>query len=333
MLTVVPQVAEWTPHGGPPFRWAADVQVVAEPAMAAVAEHLGGLPTASGAYVAIVEDATIDHPEGYTIDVSADGVRLAAATPRGAFWGVQTLLQLFPEVPAGRIVDQPRYRWRGLMLDVSRHLMPVEAILRLIDTMAAHKLNTFHWHLTDDQGWRIESRRYPRLTDVGGWRPGADGVLTPGWSTDAEPARTGRYGGFYTHDDVRRVVAHAAARHVRRRARDRDAGPRPAALAAYPELACTGPASPTPTDWGVFPDVYCAGNEHVRLPQDVLTRCWRCSPAPTSTWAATSARRRGGRPAPSARPGSSAEGLKDEHELQSYVIQRMRRFLAARAGG
>lgn len=274
--------------------------------------------------------------EGYGLLIDSAGITIEASAAAGWFYGVQTLLQLLPTekgadewvLPKLRIDDQPRFSWRGLMLDVVRHMMPVDGLLRLLDNMAAHKLNTFHWHLTDDQGWRIESQRYPRLTEIGAWRRGADGVLAIGTAPRERPA-VGRYGGFYTHDDVKRVVAYAAQRHIRVVPEIEMPGHATAALAAHPELSCTGAALEPATRTGVFEDVYCAGNPATfEFLQNVIAEIVplfpgeylhvggdECPKVRWKTCAKCQARIR-------------SEGLKDEHELQSYVIRRMEKFLA-----
>jgi len=183
-------------------------------------------------------------PEGYELNVEPDVVSISAPTQAGLFYGVQTLLQLFPpqifasapvtnvawEIPfAAHIEDRPRFPWRGFMLDVSRHFFPKDEVKRVLDEMALHKLNMFHWHLADDQGWRIEIKKYPKLTEIGAWRKQSlitppvddDGNrqedhVQPAWDVAPPTAfgPDGRYGGFYTQDEIREVVAYAAARHI-----------------------------------------------------------------------------------------------------------------------
>ncbi|HWC61143.1 MAG TPA: beta-N-acetylhexosaminidase [Verrucomicrobiae bacterium] len=242
--------------------------------------------------------------EGYKLDVqphaSAAGideqpghVLIVARTQAGAFYGVQTLLQLFPpqifstnvvkniawEIPfAVRIEDQPRFPWRGFMLDCSRHFFSKDEVKRVLDEMALHKLNTFHWHLTDDQGWRIEIKKYPKLTEIGAWReksmmtpPGdEDGKrfvnhVHPAWDvappTDFGP--DGRYGGFYSQDDVREIVAYAASRHITVVPEIEMPGHAIAALAAYPELSCDGGKYSTSANAGVNKGVFCVGKDEV----------------------------------------------------------------------
>ena len=165
-------------------------------------------------------------PEGYELAVTEDGIVLRAPSAAGLFYGVQSLLELLPPeifsanarpdrdwvLPAVQIEDQPRFQWRGLMLDVSRHFFTPAEVKQLLDTMALNKLNRFHWHLVDDQGWRIEIKKYPRLTQVGAWRNGVGFDLDPKSTTAYGP--DGRYGGFYSQADIREIVAYAAQRHI-----------------------------------------------------------------------------------------------------------------------
>lgn len=231
-------------------------------------------------------------PEGYELDVAPDHVSIKATTQAGLFYGVQTLLQLFPpqifsasatnavwEIPyALHIEDKPRFPWRGFMLDVSRHFFSKDEVERVLDEMALHKLNMFHWHLTDDQGWRIEIKKYPKLTEVGAWRkqsalelPAGDtthhpeGHVHPAW--DVAPASAfgpnGRYGGFYTQEQIREVVAYAAARHITIVPEIEMPGHCIAALAAYPELSCDGGNYSPNAIAGVNRGVFCVGNDNV----------------------------------------------------------------------
>jgi hexosaminidase len=209
---------------------------------------------APGITVSLVSDESA--AEGaYRLEVDEGGAVILAGTPAGLFYGVQSLLQLLPEggsnadeviLPGVMIIDRPQFSWRGMHLDVSRHFFPPDFIMKYIDLLARHKMNVFHWHLTDDQGWRIESEQYPRLTQVGAWRKEADGQL---------------YGGFYTQQEIREIVAYAKCRFVTIIPEIEMPGHASAALAAYPEYSCTGGLFEVETRWGVFDDVYCAGNE------------------------------------------------------------------------
>jgi len=276
-------------------------------------------------------------PEGYTLTVQRDGVSLVAGTAQGLFYGVQTLRQLLQaETPAAlsdrpsaagawvlpcvRIADQPRYRWRGMLLDCGRHFMDKEFVKRCIDLLAFQKMNVLHWHLTEDQGWRLEIKKYPRLTEIGAWRTA---------TRDSEqPRRDGLYGGFYSQADVREIVAYAQNRHVTIVPEIELPGHCLAALAAYPELSCTAGPFEVGTRWGVYEDVYCAGNDETfRFLEDVLTEVMELFPSPYIHIGGDEVPKTRWRACPKCRARIVAEGLKDEHELQSYFIRRIERFL------
>jgi len=202
--------------------------------------------------------------EGYHMQVSASGIRIQGSA-RGVFYGIQMLRKSLPYegekselcFRAGIIDDAPRFGYRGMHLDCARHFFSVEFVKEYIDLLALHQMNTFHWHLTDDQGWRIEVKAYPRLTEVGAWREGT--VI--GRNSEVEDGQ--RYGGFYTQDQIREVVAYAAERHVTVIPEIDMPGHMLAALAAYPELGCTGGPYKVGTRWGIYRDILCIGNEKV----------------------------------------------------------------------
>jgi hexosaminidase len=267
--------------------------------------------------------------EGYELSVSASTIRIAAATPAGLFYGVQTLYQLMPAeiegsekavgvnwtVPCVTIEDSPRFRWRGMHLDVGRHFAPKEFIKKYIDMLAMYKLNTFHWHLTEDQGWRIEIKKYPRLMEISSWRRETTGNQTPHW-------------GYYTQEEIREVVEYAKKRFITIVPEIEMPGHSQAALAGYPELSCSGGPHRVATEWGVFNDVYCAGNEKTfEFLENVLTEVMALFPGEYIHI--------GGDECPKARWKNCkrcqdrivAEKLKDEHELQSYFIRRIEKFL------
>jgi hexosaminidase len=215
------------------------------------------------------------HPEGYELTVTTRGVRIQSPTPAGLFYGVQTLLQLLPPeieshthsdaawiVPSVHIVDYPRYAWRGLMLDVSRHFFTKEFVEQYIDRMARYKMNVFHWHLTDDNGWRIEIKGLPQLTQVGAWRV----PRLAKWGAREAPreGEAATDGGFYTQDDIREVVAYARQRFVTVVPEIEMPGHSLAALAAYPELSCTGgpfQVNPGSNFYEKVDNAFCPGNE------------------------------------------------------------------------
>ncbi len=227
--------------------------------------------------------------EGYALRI-ADYVSISAPTPAGLFYGAQTLRQLLPpeihaaekisrpwKIPAVEIRDFPRFGWRGLMLDVGRHFMPKEDVMCFIDTMASLKLNTFHWHLTDDQGWRIEIKKYPRLTEVGAWR---DETLVGHLRSGEKKRYDGkRHGGFYTQDDIREVVAYAAERHVVVVPEIDMPGHMQAAIAAYPELGCTSLALGVKTEWGICKNILNPEESTVDFCKDVLAETMALFPS------------------------------------------------------
>ncbi|MGH7475988.1 MAG: beta-N-acetylhexosaminidase [Longimicrobiales bacterium] len=267
--------------------------------------------------------------EGYELSVTPSGITLSSPSPAGLFRGTQTLRQLASAsttIPAVEIEDAPRFRYRGVHLDVSRHFFPVSFIKKYIDLLALYKFNTFHWHLTEDQGWRIEIQRYPRLTEVGGCRKetrvGHAG--RPPEVYDSTP-----YCGFYTQAEIRDVVAYAQARHVTIVPEIEMPGHAKAALAAYPELACTPGPFEVATTWGIFEDIFCPKEETFAFLEGVLTEVMQLFPSEYIHI--------GGDEAPKTRWEESAvaqalmqrEGLADEHELQSYFVRRIERFLNA----
>jgi hexosaminidase len=274
-------------------------------------------------------------PEGYELTVTPQGVVIRATDYAGAFYGVQTFLQLLPpeifaaspnpramSVPCVHIEDQPRFKWRGFMLDVSRHFFTKAEVEQILDVMALHKMNSFHWHLVDDQGWRVEIKKYPRLTDVGAWRKEIGFKLDPKASTAYGP--DGRYGGFYTQDDIREVVKYAQARHINIVPEIEMPGHSTAALMAYPEFSCTGGPFTTDLPGGVFNGVYCAGNERTfAFVEDVLAEICDMFPGkyihvggdevPVDNWKAC----------PKCQARMREEGLHKESELESYFIRRV----------
>lgn len=294
---------------------------------------------ASGAiHLALGEDPERVGDEGYTLEVDDEGVRIRAAAPAGIFYGLQTLRQLMPstledstqrgEVTAAhvdgvRILDRPRFAYRGMHLDVARHFFPVEFIEKYLDLMALYKFNRFHWHLTEDQGWRIDIERYPRLTEVGAWRK--ETMVAKNFDPyigDGTP-----YGGFYTQDEVRRIVQYAADRFITIVPEIEMPGHSTAALAAYPELACTPGPFEVATTWGVFEDIYCPKEETFEFLEGVLTEVMALFPGEYIHIGGDEAPKRRWRESPVAQEVIRREGLADEEELQSWFIRRIERFL------
>jgi len=281
-------------------------------------------------YLEMAKLESSSNPEAYTLTTSKKGIIIRGNTARGVFYGIQTLLQLLPpevyssaglpsnrgiKIPQVDIQDEPRYGWRGMHLDVGRHFFPVEFVKKYIDMLAMHKMNVFHWHLTEDQGWRIEIKKYPKLTEIGSVRKNADGTT---------------YGGFYTQEQIKEVVAYAASRFIDVMPEIEMPGHSVAALAAYPELSCTGGPFEVRTAWGVSDDVYCAGKEATfEFVQDVLTEVIALFPfkyvhiggdeCPKERWDKC----------PDCQKRMKTESLKDEMQLQSYFVRRIEKFLIA----
>lgn len=303
----------------------------------------GGVPT--GSRISVRRDTALKRlgPEGYRVDVSPTRVLIRAPAAAGLFYGVQTLRQLLPvevfrdavvagvtwTVPAVTIEDRPRFAWRGAHLDVCRHFMPKEFVKKYLDLMALHKLNTFHFHLTDDQGWRIEIKKYPRLTAVGGWRSGtlvgAYQDDSTQWVFDSVP-----HGGFYTQDDIREIVAYAAERFITVVPEIEMPGHAQAAIAAYPWLGTTGDSVAVMQIWGVSRNILNPTDSVVAFFQDVLTEVLELFPGsfihiggdevPKEQWRASAAVQR----------RITDLGLRDEAHMQSWFIHQMDAFLTAK---
>ncbi|HOW85196.1 MAG TPA: family 20 glycosylhydrolase [Candidatus Aminicenantes bacterium] len=317
-----------------------DIAVEARPVSSTAA------PAGAGSILLRLDDISARvGAEGYLLDVAPDGIEIRGAAPAGLFYGVQTLRQLLPAVveepsvagtpgpaaltvPCVTIEDRPRFAWRGAMLDCSRHFFPKEFVLRWIDILAAHKLNTFHWHLTDDQGWRIEIKKYPRLTGVGAWRVDREDQH---WNArePQQPGEAATYGGFYTQDDVREVVAYAASRCVTVVPEIEMPGHAMGALAGYPGLSCTGgPFTVKPGGYWPITDVFCPGNDETfAFLEDVLAEVAGLFPGPFIHIGGDEVDKTEWRRCPKCQARMKAEGLKDEQELQSYFTRRIERFL------
>jgi len=270
--------------------------------------------------------------ESYEIDVSSSGVRISAGTPAGLLYGGVTLWQLLTatggsSLAALHIADAPRFQWRGLMLDSARHYQSPQFIEQFIDLMAVHKLNVLHWHLTDDQAWRLEIRKYPRLTEVGAWRVPAG--RAPAGNIDSSTGKPRLYGGFYTQDDVRRIVAHAAARNITVIPEIEMPGHASAAIAAYPRLGVTDqPPQAVPADWGVYSNLYNVEDATFEFLQDVLTEVMTLFPGEYIHIGGDEAAKDQWKASPRVQARMREFGVKDEAQLQSYFVQRIGRFLS-----
>jgi len=261
-------------------------------------------------------------PEAYSLSITSNQIKIVSSTEKGIFRGIQTLWELLPykvknagqiKIQNCEITDWPRFSWRGLNLDCARHFMTKDFIKRYIDILAYYKFNVLHWHFTDDQGWRIEIKRYPKLTQVGAWRKEADGSI---------------YGGFYTQEDIKEIVAYAKQRFITIVPEIEMPGHCSASLAAYPENSCTGGPFDVPITWGVFKDVYCAGRDSTfTFLENILDEVINLFPGkyihiggdevPKDRWKAC----------PRDQARMKSEGLKNEEELQSYFIKRISSYL------
>ncbi len=284
--------------------------------------------------------------ENYDLMMNQNQLLFIAEGNAGLFYGFQTLIQLMPlektsagvlgtaelRIPCADIKDSPRYNWRGMHLDCSRHFFSKEEVKKYIDYLTLYKFNTFHWHLTDDQGWRIEIKQYPLLTKIGSQRKETI-IGKPKWDKQGNPSKDDKYdvkpyGGFYTQEDIKEVVAYAQARHITVVPEIEMPGHSLAALAAYPQYSCTGGPFETYTKWGVSDDVYCAGNDSTfQFLENILTEVLDLFPskyihiggdeAPRDRWKACA----------KCQKRMTDEKLKNENELQNYFITRIEKFI------
>lgn len=284
-------------------------------------------------------DKSISNPEGYRLTVTPEGIELAGVTEAGVFYGVQTLRKSIPavaegmniELPAVTINDYPRFAYRGMHLDVSRHFFPADSVKKYIDILALHNMNTFHWHLTDDQGWRIEIKKYPELTKIGSQRKQTVIGHNSG-EYDGKP-----YGGFYTQDEIRDVIAYAKERFITIIPEIDLPGHQQAALATYPELGCTGGPYDVWQQWGVSEDVICAGNEKsMQFLEDVLSEVIDLFPSEYIHIGGDECPKIRWKTCPKCQARIKAEGIKGdkkhsaEEYLQSSVISQMEKFVESK---
>ena len=341
---IVPLPQSITLQKGEPFTLEATVQILAPAALKQEAEFLQtylrdlvgvDFPLAQKrekkvCYIELAVSPKITAKEGYVLTVSKKGVTIQGGSAAGVFYGIQTLrksfactsaeslLQMF-QLPAAIITDAPRFSWRGMHLDCSRHFYSIQFVKKFIDLLALHNMNVFHWHLTDDQGWRIEIKKWPKLTTVGSERSGT--II--GTNSDLDDGIP--YGGYYTQAEAREIVAYAAERHITVVPEIDMPGHMLAALASYPELGCTGGPYQVGHYWGVYKDVLCVGNERVyQFVEDVLTEVMDIFPSevihiggdetPTAKWEQC--------------PKCQALGLPKD-KIQARFTQRVFDFLTA----
>jgi len=291
----------------------------------------------TGSAISLMLKAKEDNSEAYELSVDNTGVSIQASSPAGIFYGIQSLVQILPanilktnkladeiSLPFVRIVDKPRFSYRGMHLDVCRHFFPPSDIKKYIDLLALHKMNKFHWHLTEDQGWRIEIKKYPKLQEIAAFR---NETLVGHYNDQPHQFDGKRYGGFYTHEEVKDIVEYAQKRHITVIPEIELPGHSQAALTAYPELACTDGPFEVLTKWGVSNEVYCPKEETFTFLENVLLEVMELFPSEYIHI--------GGDECPKVRWKESAfcqklireKNLKDEHGLQSYFIGRIEKFL------
>ena len=283
--------------------------------------------------------------EGYELEITPVNISLSAKGSAGLFYGVQTLLQLLPSppglesgqslpgfsgitLPCLKITDRPRFAYRGMHLDVGRHFFPKSFIKKYIDLLALHKFNTFHWHLTEDQGWRIEIKKYPKLTEISSYRQES---LIGHYRDQSRKFDGQRYGGYYSQEDIREIVQYAQERYITIIPEIEMPGHSVAVLAAYPELSCTGGPFEVSTIWGVHEDVYCAGNEKVfTFLEDVLSEVIDLFPGPYIHIGGDECPKIRWENCPKCQARKREENLADENALQSYFIRRIENFLLSK---
>ena len=261
--------------------------------------------------------------EEFLLNITPEYLKIEASTKKGIMRGIQTLRQLLPDnyeekglvtkIPCVEIKDYPRFKWRGMLLDCCRHFMDKEFIKKYIDLLAYHKMNILHWHLTEDQGWRIEIEKYPELTNIGAWREQKDGTI---------------YGGFYSKKDIKEILEYARVRHVTVVPEIELPGHSSAAIASYPYLSCTDDSIKVQNDWGVFKDIYCAGDDSVfAFLENILLEVIDLFPSKYIHIGGDEAPKYKWENCEKCQKRIKDEKLHDEHELQSYFIKRIEKFL------
>ena len=282
--------------------------------------------------IVFTSNDTISNEEGYELKIEENSILIASKNSKGAFYAVQSLLQLMPiksnglaiAIPCLELQDEPQFKYRGMHLDVGRHFFSVDFIKKYIDLIARLKMNTFHWHLTEDQGWRIEIKKYPKLQEIAAFR---NETLVGHYNDQPHKFDGKKYGGFYTQEQIKEVVAYANTRQVTIIPEIEMPGHSQAAIAAYPALGCTGEQVEVATKWGVFNEVYCPKESTFKFLEDVIDEVVALFPgkyihiggdeAPKTNWKKCAHCQR----------LIKEKGLKDEHGLQSYFIARMEKYI------
>lgn len=334
-ISVVPRPASVQVCKGE-FVFSGDTAVTTDPALDAAARAVAQLippsspkrekPVDEGIHIERVKAPDLG-AEGYILDISPGKIRIRAQEAAGAFYAAQTLRQLAAQsraIPCGTIRDMPRFKWRGLMIDVARHFQPKEEIFKIIDAMALFKMNTLHMHLVDDQGWRLEIDAFPQLTKIGSKREASgkfDLCMSP--AGDAHQ-------GFYTKDDMHAIIAYAAERFITVVPEIELPGHATAAIASIKGLSCLNKRFKVSNCWGVHPDIFCAGEEKVfEFLEKVLAEVAELFPGPYIHIGGDEAPKDRWKACPKCQKRIKDEGLKDEHELQSWFISRIEKHVNA----
>jgi len=358
-VSVVPKPVQITLHPGS-FQLRPNTVIVADNAALSEARLLSrrlspatGFPfeikTLSPRAVSMIDmriDPSLERlgSEGYRVEVTPQKISIRAPATAGLFYAGQSLLQLLPpeifrdakapnvdwQIPCGQIEDYPRFKWRGALLDVGRHFMPKEFVKKFIDLLALHKMNSFHWHLTDDQGWRIEIKKYPKLTQIGAWRKETlvgrlENESQKELKFDGTP-----HGGFYTQDDAREIVEYARVRHVNIVPEIEMPGHAQAAIAGYPELGNTGQQLDVATKWGVIENIFNPKETTILFLQDVLTEILQIFPSKFIHIGGDEAVKTQWKASADAQARIQELKLKNEEELQGYFTRRMAEFLSSK---
>lgn len=287
--------------------------------------------------ISFKKDTLLSNDEGYKIEIQPEAIIIYAGTDKGAFYGVQTLRQLLPatiengsfkgdkiKIPCLIIEDEPQYKYRGMHLDVSRHIYSVNFIKKYIEALALLKMNTFHWHLTDDQGWRIEIKKYPELNTIGSYRKE---TLIGHYNDTPHQFDGKRYGGFYTQKEIKEVVKYAKDRHITIIPEIEMPGHSQAVIATYPKLGCDIKPVEVATKWGIFEEIYCTQEATFTFLENVLDEVLELFPSETIHIGGDETPKIRWKTCKTCQKRMKNEGLKNEQELQSYFIRRIEKYL------
>ena len=282
--------------------------------------------------IVFTSNDSISNEEGYELKIEENSILIASKNSKGAFYAVQSLLQLMPiksnglaiAIPCLELQDEPQFKYRGMHLDVGRHFFSVDFIKKYIDLIARLKMNTFHWHLTEDQGWRIEIKKYPKLQEIAAFR---NETLVGHYNDQPHQFDGKKYGGFYSQEQIKEVVAYANIRQVTIIPEIEMPGHSQAAIAAYPALGCTGEQVEVATKWGVFDEVYCPKESTFKFLEDVIDEVVVLFPGKYIHIGGDEAPKTNWKKCAHCQKLIKKEGLKDEHGLQSYFIARMEKYI------